>query len=39
MGVLVERDVVRGVIVAEDVAAMPTVMSTFEEGEGFLAGG
>lgn len=38
MGVLVERNVVRGVIVAEDVAAMSTVMPTFEEGEGFLTG-
>ncbi len=34
---MVERNVVRGVIVAEDMAAMPTMMPTFEKGKGFLA--
>ena len=39
LGVLVERDGVVRVRVAEDVAAVAAVVAPFEEGEGFLADG
>jgi len=39
MSVLIQRNVIRGMVVAEDVAAAPAMVSTFEEGERFFASG